>query len=101
MSMANDARFSINFPLSAGNNSGDRRRNYENSDASLGIGWGLAGLNRPGLRLVFRGALRLNLGGVENAGTVELAIRERLRAIFEGIRQRIAACVRHMQLLVV
>src|ERR1035441_765107 len=81
--MANEPRFSIS-PLDA-------------ALALIDIRRGLAGRQLPRLGFVLRGALGLNLGGAEHAILVEFAVGEGLGAVAEGIRQGIAARVRHFQ----
>src|SRR6202012_1370398 len=57
----------------------------------------LRGRSCAGLGRVFGSALGLDVGGVENAIVSELAFRQRLRVVLEGVRGRLAAVINHGQ----
>src|SRR5215469_11444017 len=49
------------------------------------------------LRSIFRGTLRLDLLGIENAVATELSFCQRLRIVFKGVRRRLGAVVNDIQ----
>ncbi len=59
---------------------------------AAGSGLQLVG-RHAGLGGVFRGALRLDFGGMEDAVGAEAAIGQRLRSVAERVRQRVPAFV--------
>src|SRR5271156_2343948 len=65
--------------------------------AGVDIRRGLAGFELPRFGLVLRRAFGLNLGGAKNAVGVEFAVRQRLRAVAEGIGQRFGAGIGHFE----